>query len=36
VDRGTSKSVRVVFDVTPKLLEAARNSSAADPAPPNH
>ena len=24
VDRGSSKSVRVVFDVTPKLLQAAR------------
>ncbi|HEX8871892.1 MAG TPA: hypothetical protein VF758_03945 [Candidatus Acidoferrum sp.] len=26
MDRGTSKSVRVVFDITPKLLEAARTS----------
>jgi hypothetical protein len=34
VDRGTSKSVRVVFDVTQKLLESAQNSSAADPATP--
>ena len=34
VDRGTSRSVRVVFDVTPKLLQAARNpSAAADPQP---
>jgi hypothetical protein len=32
LDRGTSKSVRVVFDVTPKLLEApAVASPAADP-----
>jgi len=27
MDRGTSKSVRVVFDVTPKLLEAARSGA---------
>lgn len=34
LDRGTSKSVRVVFDVTPKLLQSAGNSSAAaDPQP---
>ena len=26
MDRGSSKSVRVVFDVTPKLLEAARGA----------
>ena len=26
VDRGTSKSVRVVFDVTPKLLQAVRTA----------
>lgn len=32
VDRGTSKSVRVVFDVTPKLLEAVR--AAEKPASP--
>jgi hypothetical protein len=34
LDRGTSKSVRVIFDVTPKLLQgAARNlNSAAAPA----
>ncbi|MFI5097865.1 MAG: hypothetical protein ACHQT6_07815 [Candidatus Acidiferrales bacterium] len=30
VDRGSSKSVRVIFDVTPKLLQAAR--SAGPPA----
>lgn len=29
VDRGTSKTVRVVFDVTPKLLETGHNPSAA-------
>jgi hypothetical protein len=35
VDRGSSKSVRVVFEVTPKLLQAESNpSSAADPPPP--
>jgi hypothetical protein len=28
VDRGASKSVRTVFDVTPKLLEAAEGSAA--------
>ncbi len=34
LDRGTSKSVRVVFAVTPKLLQSAGNSSAAgDPRP---
>jgi hypothetical protein len=32
VDRSTSKSVRVVFDVTPKLLEVAHDSATADPA----
>ncbi|HYA63788.1 MAG TPA: hypothetical protein VED66_11320 [Candidatus Sulfotelmatobacter sp.] len=32
LDRGTSKSVRVVFDVTPKVLQAPRNAPAgADP-----
>jgi hypothetical protein len=32
MDRGTSKSVRVIFDVTPKLLRsAARKESAAAP-----
>lgn len=35
LDRGTSKSVRVVFDVTPKVLQAPRNAPAgADPQPP--
>ena len=33
LDRGTSKAVRVVVDITPKLLESAQNTSAAvDPA----
>jgi len=33
LDRGTSKSVRVVFDVTPKLLEAAPGAATGtDPA----
>jgi hypothetical protein len=37
LDRGTSKSVRVVFDVTPNLLQTARNpSAAADPPAPAH
>lgn len=34
VDRGTSKSVRVVFDVTPKLLHAAAGPAAAPNALP--
>ncbi len=35
VDRGTSKTVRVVLDVTPKLLESAGNATAgADPGKP--
>jgi hypothetical protein len=35
LDRGTSKSVRVVFDVTPKVLQAPRNVPAgADPQQP--
>ncbi len=35
VDRGTSKTVRVVFDVTPKVLESAGNSvTGADPVAP--
>jgi hypothetical protein len=34
LDRGSSKSVRLVFDVTPKLLQGAHSaSSAADPQP---
>ena len=34
LDRGTSKSVRIVFDVTPKLLEGAtRNVNGVAPAP---
>jgi hypothetical protein len=32
VDRGTSKTVRVVFDVSPKLLESAQATTGADPA----
>lgn len=31
VDRGTSKSVRLIFEVTPALLESAKSESAADP-----
>lgn len=36
VDRGTSKSVRVVFDVTPKLLQAVRAAETpiGPPTPP--
>ena len=35
LDRGTSKSVRVIFEVTPKLLEAPHPSApTADPRPP--
>jgi len=35
VDRGTSKTVRVVFDVTPKVLESAGMTvTSADPAAP--
>ncbi len=34
VDRGTSKTVRVVFEVTPKVLESAKHTAmGADPAP---
>jgi len=37
LDRGTSKSVRVVFDVTPKLLQSAsKPANAADPPPTSH
>jgi len=32
LDRGTSKSVRVVFDVTPKLLEGATRNARTGPA----
>jgi len=35
LDRGTSKSVRVIFEVTPKLLEAGQDAtSGADPVKP--
>jgi hypothetical protein len=41
LDRGTSKSVRVIFEITPQLLESAKTTSAAEdppekapPAPP--
>jgi hypothetical protein len=37
VDRGTSKSVRVILDVTPKLLQAPRKAaSATDPPAAKH
>lgn len=31
VDRGSSKSVRLIFEMSPQLLESARSTSAADP-----
>ncbi|HET6930638.1 MAG TPA: hypothetical protein VFI45_09990 [Candidatus Acidoferrum sp.] len=31
VDRGTSKSVRLIFAITPQLLESAKSAAAADP-----
>ena len=31
LDRGTSKSVRLIFTITPALLESAKSASAADP-----
>jgi len=31
LDRGTSKSVRLIFEITPQLLESAKSVSAADP-----
>ena len=31
LDRGTSKSVRLIFEITPQLLESAKNASSADP-----
>jgi hypothetical protein len=31
LDRGTSKSVRLIFEVTPALLESAKSASEADP-----
>jgi hypothetical protein len=31
VDRGTSKSVRLIFEITPQLLESAKSASVADP-----
>jgi len=34
IDRGDTKSVRLIFDVTPALLEAARSSSPGTPASP--
>ena len=34
IDRGETKSVRLVFDLTPKFLEAARAAMPATPAPP--
>ncbi len=34
IDRGDTKSVRVVFDITPKLLEVARTATPAIPVAP--
>jgi len=31
LDRGTSKSVRLIFEITPQLLESVKSASAADP-----
>ena len=31
LDRGTSKSVRLIFEITPQLLESAKSASATDP-----
>jgi hypothetical protein len=31
LDRGTSKSVRLIFEITPALLESAKSASTADP-----
>jgi len=31
LDRGTSKSVRLIFEITPELLESAKTAVAADP-----
>jgi len=31
LDRGTSKSVRLIFEITPQLLESAKSVSAANP-----
>jgi len=31
LDRGNSKSVRLIFEITPELLESAHASSGADP-----
>lgn len=34
IDRGETKSVRLVFDITPQFLEAARNGTALVPSAP--
>lgn len=31
LDRGTSKSVRLIFEITPALLESAKSATATDP-----
>ena len=36
LDRGETKSVRVVLDITPKFLAAARNAVPTAPQPPQH
>jgi hypothetical protein len=36
VDRGTSKTVRVIFDVSPKLLESASSKTTGADPPPTH
>jgi hypothetical protein len=34
IDRGETKSVRLIFDLTPKFLEAARTAMPVAPAAP--
>jgi hypothetical protein len=34
IDRGETKSVRLIFDLTPKFLEAARTAMPAAPGGP--
>jgi hypothetical protein len=31
LDRGTSKSVRLIFEITPQLLELTKSAATADP-----
>jgi hypothetical protein len=36
IDRGETKSVRLMFDLTPKFLEAARTAMPATPTAPQN